>query len=528
MSVEEPGYGYLIEIQSTGDSRYATWTELEPIPSDPSPTRHTHTSPNKGVPPWVVEPQYLDPADGSAVQFIASGLLPHTAYQFRMRTFRGSVHPEFGKYSQVAEAETAAYVKRYVAVNGDDAKDGSDAAHAWKTLAHGAAALACGQVLMVMPGAYSGFTMQQKCTANARAVVRAPGAVLNKPVFINGSYIVLDGLTVNQKTAARYNVTLSGSHNSLMNVETFGGYGGVGAISADHVLIYHCLLHDAGNPAADGGQGGFVLSLRVSRENVVWSNHLTRGSHDVSLCKSRCTDNRWLNNVMDGGWGMGFETIEQSTGNLFEGNIIWHAGRAVPTLYKPGFEISSSGNTARRNLIVGSQLKAIEVSALCCGDTAVGTLIYNNTLVDNPQCLFQSHNGGTAAYNGNLWANNICVGFQLGADIYLPNVTSKYTHNDFLSASGDPAAKVIIWAHETSENPVALSTADALYKPWSHNMAAVPRFYDPAGLDFHLRLSSVLTGGGVAFADPVWGPVAAGDLGMFGITTRAEAPHSQL
>ena len=32
-AVTDPGYGYLVEgPQSTGDSRYTTWTELEPIP----------------------------------------------------------------------------------------------------------------------------------------------------------------------------------------------------------------------------------------------------------------------------------------------------------------------------------------------------------------------------------------------------------------------------------------------------------------------------------------------------------------
>ena len=30
-AVSNPGYGYLVEIQSAGDSRYATWTELQPI-----------------------------------------------------------------------------------------------------------------------------------------------------------------------------------------------------------------------------------------------------------------------------------------------------------------------------------------------------------------------------------------------------------------------------------------------------------------------------------------------------------------
>src|SRR5882757_361395 len=31
--VASPGYGYLVEIQSDGDSRYTSWTELDPMPT---------------------------------------------------------------------------------------------------------------------------------------------------------------------------------------------------------------------------------------------------------------------------------------------------------------------------------------------------------------------------------------------------------------------------------------------------------------------------------------------------------------
>src|SRR5207302_9671207 len=97
-AVSNPGYGYLIEIQSGGDSRYSAWQELRPIPqaagyvcdntvairggycniSDPSGA-HVYNSPNNAIPYWVTEANYTDPRYGSPAQFIAAGLKPNTS-----------------------------------------------------------------------------------------------------------------------------------------------------------------------------------------------------------------------------------------------------------------------------------------------------------------------------------------------------------------------------------------------------------------------------------------------------------------
>jgi hypothetical protein len=169
-ALPNPGYGYLVEVQSTADTRYSSWTELRPIPpahgytcdttiafrggycniSDPD-GRHTYSPPNRGIPYWVTESNYIDPQDDSPAQFIASGLKPDTAYNFRVRVYSGDTH---GKYSEQAAAKTANYRAKYVSPAGKDANDGSDAAHAWRTLAHATAALRCGEILIAMGGDY--------------------------------------------------------------------------------------------------------------------------------------------------------------------------------------------------------------------------------------------------------------------------------------------------------------------------------------------------------------------------------------
>ena len=80
--VANPGYGYLVKIQSDGDSHYTSWTELDPMPaaggftcdptvvwpggicniSDPTGV-HVYNPPTHGIPTWVTDSTYIDPQD---------------------------------------------------------------------------------------------------------------------------------------------------------------------------------------------------------------------------------------------------------------------------------------------------------------------------------------------------------------------------------------------------------------------------------------------------------------------------------
>ena len=108
--------------------------------------------------------------------------------------------------------------------------------------------------------------------------------------------------------------------------------------------------------------GGFLRSLVGATNNVIWSNHLTRGGHDQSLCKAGCSYNRWLNNIMDGGWGQALgipwsETMIVSQHNLFEGNVVKDIGQLV-SVYKPAIQLSQSYSTVRRNVVYELQENA--------------------------------------------------------------------------------------------------------------------------------------------------------------------------
>jgi hypothetical protein len=575
-AVSNPGYGYVVEIQSVADSRYSSWQELQPIPaaggytcdntivlrngrcniSDPSGA-HVYNPPGNGIPYWVTEANYIDPQDGSPAQFVAWGLKPNTSYNFRVRSYSGNASPVYSAYSKIAIAATAKYVMRYVSPGGNDknAGDAADDSHAWRTLAHAASAIGCGQVLMVKGGSYANdsINMNQACSAGNKAVVMVnpgeKGAIASVPaggehtIVLSGSHLVVDGLISASSSAQNndYDILINGHHNALLNVETHPAAvpvlkGGV-QVHGDHNLLYRSYLHDAGSPDATqnpSGNGGFVLVLEASgaNGNVIWSNHLTRGGHDVSLCIRGCNNNRWLNNIMDGGWGMGWEAVQGSQHNLVEGNFIKDAGQLV-TFYKPSIEVSDGYNVVRRNISVGAKSWALEVSALYGGSTSANTLIYNNVFYNPAGCFFQSHNGGVSAYDNDLYANNICYKFSSnGTDIYLGNKNSKITYNDILAADAagtpQPDKNIVIWNHDAqadSQYPKTLAYADATYSPpFSHNkgLDVAPAFVDEAGFDFHLVAGSALVGAGTKIADKDWGPVTGTvDLGAFGINPSA-------
>jgi tetratricopeptide (TPR) repeat protein len=570
----DPGYGYLVEVQSAGDRRYTAWTELEPIPraggytcdssivvrdgrcniSDPGGEQVYNPS-NRGVPYWVTEAQYTDPQDGTAAQFIAWGLKPHTTYRFRVRSYSGDSAGVFSTYSNEASETTSDYAVRYVSPLGKDANDGTgaDGAHAWRTLAHGAGALGCGQVLVVMGGAYPAdeIRMTQKCSAAAKAVVLVnPGetaTITSQPansghaLALTGEYLVIDGLGVNSPGTpyGEYDAEISGSHNALLNVEIrppvvpsfkFGV-----AILGWSNLVYRCYLHDYGSPDAtqnpDGG-GGFVLSLLGAGDNVIWSNHLTRGGHDESLCKSGCQHNRWLNNVMDGGWGQGWVSVDWSNHNLVEGNVIQGVGQLTPA-YKPAIQVSSSSNTVRRNVTIDTRSWGLEVSAQ--GVRASYNLIYDNLFYNSGGCYFQSSNGGPRAYDNVIYANNICYRFRdVATRIYLGNATNRNTSNDILAVNAtglpQPDRAVIGWNELAAGtyDPKPVAVADRSYGPvFTRNkeLSVIPRFVDEAKRDFHLSAGSPLLDAGIAIVDAGWGSTAGpADLGAYGIVVSNAAP----
>jgi tetratricopeptide (TPR) repeat protein len=240
---------------------------------------------------------------------------------------------------------------------------------------------------------------------------------------------------------------------------------------------------------------------------------------------------RWLNNVMDGGWGQGWIGVYgrgPADHNLVEGNIVKGVGQLSP-VYKPAIQVSGAYNTVRRNVVLSTKSWGLEVSSFD-GGTASYNLIYNNVFYDSGGCYFQSSSRGIKAYSNVVYANNICYKLRdIGFRIYLGNVTNRNIGNDILAvdvaARPQPERAFVIWNQlggGSYENPKSIGEADRGYDPvFSRNKAlsVAPGFVNEKNFDFHLRQGSPLVAAGFAIADAEWGSTAGpADLGAFGIS----------
>ena len=150
--------------------------------------------------------------------------------------------------------------------------------------------------------------MPQNCSAGNKAVVMVnPGDTAtivslqsgsSQSIILRGNYIVIDGLrsATAASTAGEYVAMIIGNHNAFLNVEIRPAvipsfYYGVG-LFGDHNLLYRSYLHDFGSPDAvqnPGGNGGWILEVAGAGavNNVIWSNHLTRGGARRELLYGR-------------------------------------------------------------------------------------------------------------------------------------------------------------------------------------------------------------------------------------------------
>lgn len=587
-AASSPGYGYLVEIQSASDSRYSSFTQLQPIPnatgytasggnacqvSDTSgqyvfnPANLGISAPLYGLPTWVVESNYIDPQDGSAAQFIAFGLKPNTSYSFRVRTFTPSA---FSSYSNTASATTSNYTPRYVnAATGNDSNGGTNStSDAWLTINHAASTVTAGTVVLVEAGTYASDQIWPAHSGSATSYpankivfeadtgasvqITTPASAY-ETVFLNGvNYVVIDGINIQIAQQGDYSVYVTGNHDVLANLAVGPSmsivpqpYDGIFLESDSYTLVYGVYAHDSNYPCSaqnPDGNSGWVLAAVGSTYDVIWSSHFTRGGHDTGLCKGvstisgPCQYNRWLNNAMDGGYGLGWEDVANASNNLFEGNVLFSTGALESGIYKPGVEISGASTSMRRNVIINPTDVGLELSELN-GLAITSSLFYKNVIY-NP--TISGSTGGDCFWKNNFAtstslfvANNICTttvpynGSGEGeiAYSYITDTTDTITHNDLLYINGgvaSPSTANILWnitsGGSCSSSPCNVATMDSsLNPPWSNNntYAVLPSWINSSSYDFHLSYTSVLVGAATSVTDSGWGTIANANIGAF-------------
>ncbi|HPL62320.1 MAG TPA: right-handed parallel beta-helix repeat-containing protein [Syntrophales bacterium] len=544
--VSAPGWGYKVEIQSSGDSRYSSWTDL---------TAALINGRNY-LPYWVTEPQYRDPTDGSgtslgsACQFPVFGLKYGTAYNFRVRSYgkNDSGAAQYSSYSSTASATTyTPSIIRHVKAGGPyGSGDGTSEANAWGHIYNAnslSAGTTNGTLIIVHGGNYagdgwapsnSGASPSRKIVLQVdpgeTATVTSTGA--NNQVVNMGSrsYVVVDGLkTTASATNEIFTIGSGGSRNIWANCEVnasaipqsvYTPY-----VYGSYNLLHQNYMHDVGRLDQSGGSGTGFTGSNAAYNYLQYCRHEKNG-HDQLLMYTNSHHNAVLNNLFDGGYGMAWETHHQSNRCLFEGNIAKNAAKNQPGVYKPNIEISSDYHTIRRNFFLSGSSHAIELSAIE-GATAQGNLIYNNVIYGNTAGGIW-YMQGSATQANNIWANNIIynnMGNVSASGMPSPTyveVRGDYTgtkihHNCILYASPDNPGAAIINFNASGSN-MSVMQANSSYSSYFYsNVTTTPNFVDTAY--FHLKSTSGLIDAGAVVSDSTWGNISytgsSPDIGAF-------------
>jgi hypothetical protein len=544
-AVSNPGYGYLIWIQSDGDSRYSSYTELVPVPSATGDAAYHNSDPtcqycfqprSNGIPPWVVEPQYIDPQDGTAAQYIVFGLKNNTTYNFKVQTYSGYSSPILGAFSNVATATTLNYTLRYVSTAGSDSNGGTNpTTDAWRTILHASQTATSGQMVIIEGGNYTSdrlYAANSGSTGSGNKVVfeANPGDTVtitssdgsgypNIWIPSRSSHVVIDNISATANPGTN-GVEIDGSYNAWVGGQ-FAPYGPL--IYGGHNLIQGIWTHDSGTNTTDAGST-LAFYGTGAIDNVVQYIHSTRGGHDTGLFKNGADHNRVLNSIFDGGWGIGVAFVATSgttTGNLVEGNVFFSQGQLV-SYYKPAVQVSGDSSTVRRNLIINAKSAGVEISYIST-DGGTADLIYNNVIYGAGNVCWWQSTAAAGNFNGTRLSNNICIksGTANSGHLiytYTAGDAETFSYNNFLYySSGVPAPNQAIVDFGWTGTWRTIAYADANFNQWSNNsgLNVDPQFVDDASYDFHLASGSPMLGAGVSVTDVTWGTTGQTNLGAF-------------
>ena len=571
-----PCYGYLIEIQSAGDSRYLSFTQWQPIPisfggsSDPTCSWCVNTLIILDtLPTWIVESQYIDPQDGTAAQAIISGLIPNTSYSFRVRTYQGYAAAVYSSYSSTATATTSNYTLRYVnGATGNDSNNGTNSTTlAWATINHGCAAVGAGTALIVIGDNYAQdycqITHSGTNATNKVVVMANPGDIVTitstpsgqgiPGIWLTHNFNVIDKINFAAAVNTDNSVFVTGSNDAIFGGNIDNQNIGQGMeVTGNSNLLQGMYVHDVGVQGVDNGECLYVEGVGSvgPNHNIIQLNHLTRCSHGyiADLNQTSTTANAYnqtMNNDLDGGWGNGVEVLAGDSSHahpnhaLVEGNILafmWQ--NATHADIKEPLEDEGINDTFRRNISFDSRTNALELNAFR-GNTQ-NNLHYNNTfyrvgLNENPACAFTcgwcmwwgiplNSMGG---YTGGVYDNNICTSVERqGVLLYWYTAGTFETditlsHNDFIwynSGTYQTGPATTMAASPDGNNYHTIPYMDINFSPpfaSNTNLIADPVFVNPSGYDLHLQTTSPLVGAGISIMDTTWGTISNTNLGAF-------------
>jgi len=366
----------------------------------------------------------------------------------------------------------------YVATDGDDGNSG-DMGAPWQTLQHAADSVTAGDTVIVRPGAYAGFNLEESgadgmpITFSAEDGVEITSENPETPDGINlegASWVVLEGFTVNGMERAGLR-TVTAEHVTLRNNQgNANGSWGILTGFVDDLLIEHNRM--SGSIDEHGIYVSNSGDRPVIRNNVLFGN-AANGLHmngdaeqggDGIISNALVEGNVLYSNGMSGGSGINCDGVQDS---LIVNNLIYDAHASGISLYQ-----IDGGGPASNNRIINNTVVIADDGrwALNIQNDSSGTTVYNNVFLSlhpsrgaidlcGPGCL----SGFTSDYN-------------VVVDVFTPDDSDFISLTEWQTATGQDMNSIV-------------ADSDAV-------------FVDAAGGDYHLSDTSPALDSGTSTEAP--------------------------
>jgi parallel beta helix pectate lyase-like protein len=439
------------------------------------------------------------------------------------------------------------------AEQGDDGKDGTSPATAWRTLDKANRSVQAGDTVLLR-GTFDAQQIRPAVSGTPAKPITfrsAPGqtAVLNggsagvAARLEGGSYIVLDGLQIQNVPGYAIQIGPGGHHNVVRNA--YLTKSGTAAVwghaikiseSSDNLLERNQII-DIGDERANSGDSIYIVS--DAHRNRILDNTLRNGGHSLiqmgsQQSKAPSTHNVIARNTLSNVYATGIILAYGNERTLIEHNRISDAARNGVNHARAGIQIQSRDNIVRHNEVFNNAAAGIVLLAYVYNGTipqdAIGNQIYHNVLYGNGTYgLFVSEKHGRAVRD-NLIANNIMFrngGFAWNGGTYTIGIEhyenptawpvgslngNRFVSNIVLRQPGTAGEPLVlrIRKHDLGGNlTYTLAQFQATHREAADNLEVDPMFTDEAKRVFTLRPGS---------------PAAQRGLRIPGVSHHGDAP----
>jgi hypothetical protein len=310
----------------------------------------------------------------------------------------------------VGSAASAA--EYFVSPRGSDSNNGTSVASPWRTIAKANAQVRPADVVYLRGGEYVDDPIAPKTSGAVGKPITYTGyeketAVLTgskvlgleNAISLTGvSHIVVQRITVDgkvpspQATIRRF-ALLDGATYIQIRDSMFtyaDGWTGFSLIGdSHHNMILRNRIDMVGEYDRDGEDWGDSIWIeRTAHHNLIASNHITHGAHD--LLRTKGAYNIVQDNVLDNDWSDiegkpagGHVVTLDGTRNVFQRNIVRGANVSIDGPWNQAMKVEGVGNIVRRNLMVDNHQDAFTTEVGSWQRHARDHRIYNNTIYNN-------------------------------------------------------------------------------------------------------------------------------------------------